>query len=608
MCREGEYFGDENGGAEQQTCFKCPDNTYQDSLSHRQIECIDQPLCKTGEVISQYSAERLQTCSQCPDWFFQPKQSHRDTKCRVASVTTCNNAGNFNPASGECDCYKGYGGDDCSDVAAGCMLGNNAMQSKLDEAARKNVQNAIPPIAAISGASVFCGYVYLLNGGDPKKATSFFKLSWRAHAWAVMSVGMKTFDLLTDIAFFFLSLRGEPFESQFMVAKVVANDIGNQTGNETSTNAVGRRFTNEGRYDSNVVAIQLTAFASITLGTLFTFGDMYGTRQRLSNHVNAATKITIAVLTFEDVPQLIITVVYMLTVSKGASTASLNEIDPDASAVLDFLEGIDTISIVSLLASVASLMYSVYLLISDRRVAAAQQREQDEEEAQVEARPQGQQQDAAPGPSPNQRPYKPSDSTFTNPAFNKSAQPVSAKQDKKANGIERCNVRSNTADMARPVERIDQVDTGGSAGEKSSSSQSKPKTQARAQMANVSGFAVDDVGKACTVPGVGSGIIRFVGLHAEKQEPRIGVEMNEPKGKNNGTVNGHKYFECKEGHGLLTTLKKVVVKNSGAGRGAARSNMEREAEIMGVVEDVDVLDLDKYLEVDGADASVGSNA
>jgi len=78
-------------------------------------------------------------------------------------------------------------------------------------------------------------------------------------------------------------------------------------------------------------------------------------------------------------------------------------------------------------------------------------------------------------------------------------------------------------------------------------------------MSNVSGFAVDAVGKACVVTGVGSGIIRFVGLHAEKQEPRIGVEMNKPKGKNNGTVNGHKYFVCKDGHGTLTIPSKVTV-------------------------------------------------
>ena len=88
-------------------------------------------------------------------------------------------------------------------------------------------------------------------------------------------------------------------------------------------------------------------------------------------------------------------------------------------------------------------------------------------------------------------------------------------------------------------------------------------------MSTVTGCAVDAVGKACIVTGVGSGVIRFVGLHAENNEPRVGVEMNKPKGKNNGTVKGHKYFECKDRHGLLTIPSKVVINNSGAGSGAA---------------------------------------
>lgn len=74
------------------------------------------------------------------------------------------------------------------------------------------------------------------------------------------------------------------------------------------------------------------------------------------------------------------------------------------------------------------------------------------------------------------------------------------------------------------------------------------------------GFSASDVGKPCIVSGVGSAVIRFVGLHAEKKEPRIGVEMNEPnKGKNNGTVNGHKYFECKDGFGRLTIPSRIKI-------------------------------------------------
>ena len=33
--------------------------------------------------------------------------------------------------------------------------------------------------------------------------------------------------------------------------------------------------------------------------------------------------------------------------------------------------------------------------------------------------------------------------------------------------------------------------------------------------------------------------------------------MNKPKGKHNGTIGGHEYFKCAEGHGLLTEPQKV---------------------------------------------------
>ena len=80
-------------------------------------------------------------------------------------------------------------------------------------------------------------------------------------------------------------------------------------------------------------------------------------------------------------------------------------------------------------------------------------------------------------------------------------------------------------------------------------------------MSNVTGFKVSDIGKACVVTGVGSGTVRFVGFHAEKDEPRIGVEMNEQSGNNDGTVNGNTYFTCKRGFGLLAHPSNVVIQS-----------------------------------------------
>lgn len=537
MCSEGEYFGDESGEAEQQTCFKCPDDTYQDSLSHRQTECIDQTLCKTGEVISQYSPERLQTCSQCPDWSYQPNATHRETECLVASVKTCGKAGNFNPGTGKCDCYPGYGGEDCTDVAAGCRLMDVGMESALTSSSNANIRKVLPPVAAVSGTSIFVSYVYLLRfGGAQNGVTKFSELSWKEHVWATMSVGLKIFDLGTDWGFLQYSLNGEAFESQFKVPDV------------NGTQQL-RRFSQTGRYDPNVRAIQSVALASCVLGTQFTLLDIYGTHQRLGKVVKLASKVTLGVMIVEDIPQLIINLIYMdaikvdtvkLNTTSGTSVADVDD-EPDDS-------GIDTLSSVSLVASILNMVFSLYLMMNDRCVAAKQQLDEIELE---EMRRNTMDMEDNPMHSAQAAVAK------------KDEQLARAEQDRAAALSENERLRAELAEMKRSAAK------GKGKG---------PKQQVRrVPISNVKGFAVSDVGKACIITGVGSGIIRFVGLHAEKQEPRVGVEMNKPKGKNNGTVNGHKYFKCKDGHGLLTNPTKVVIK-------------------------------DEYLEVGGAGTTVGSNA
>lgn len=54
------------------------------------------------------------------------------------------------------------------------------------------------------------------------------------------------------------------------------------------------------------------------------------------------------------------------------------------------------------------------------------------------------------------------------------------------------------------------------------------------------------------------GIVRFVGMHISgKKGMRCGVELDEPIGKNDGTVDFHEYFECDENCGLLVNISKV---------------------------------------------------
>merc|ERR1711935_59618 len=67
------------------------------------------------------------------------------------------------------------------------------------------------------------------------------------------------------------------------------------------------------------------------------------------------------------------------------------------------------------------------------------------------------------------------------------------------------------------------------------------------------------VGDTVSVEGYDChGTVRFVGKHTESGKPRYGVELDEPVGKNNGTVKGHFYFQCPKKCGILTIASKLT--------------------------------------------------
>lgn len=74
-------------------------------------------------------------------------------------------------------------------------------------------------------------------------------------------------------------------------------------------------------------------------------------------------------------------------------------------------------------------------------------------------------------------------------------------------------------------------------------------------------FKKADIGKRVTVQGYEgvTGTIRFVGKHVVEKTLRVGVELDKPVGKSNGTVKGHSYFECSPKHGILIKPGKVTL-------------------------------------------------
>lgn len=76
------------------------------------------------------------------------------------------------------------------------------------------------------------------------------------------------------------------------------------------------------------------------------------------------------------------------------------------------------------------------------------------------------------------------------------------------------------------------------------------------------------VGKRCSVAGVTcKGVIRFLGPLVDSDKLRVGVELDEPLGKHNGSPKGsdHAYFVCAKKHGMLVPINKVELESDAVG-------------------------------------------
>lgn len=59
-----------------------------------------------------------------------------------------------------------------------------------------------------------------------------------------------------------------------------------------------------------------------------------------------------------------------------------------------------------------------------------------------------------------------------------------------------------------------------------------------------------------------SGVIRYVGPVDFAEGTWLGVELRSAKGKNDGSVQGRRYFTCPAGHGLIVRPSKVAVRGA----------------------------------------------
>ena len=66
-------------------------------------------------------------------------------------------------------------------------------------------------------------------------------------------------------------------------------------------------------------------------------------------------------------------------------------------------------------------------------------------------------------------------------------------------------------------------------------------------------------GENCNTSHV-AGVVKYIGNVDFADGVWLGVELRTPKGKNDGTVQGRRYFSCRAGHGLVVRPSKVTVR------------------------------------------------
>eukprot|EP01023_Acetabularia_acetabulum_P029296 TRINITY_DN27671_c0_g1_i11.p1 TRINITY_DN27671_c0_g1~~TRINITY_DN27671_c0_g1_i11.p1 ORF type:complete len:244 (+),score=31.80 TRINITY_DN27671_c0_g1_i11:131-862(+) len=70
-----------------------------------------------------------------------------------------------------------------------------------------------------------------------------------------------------------------------------------------------------------------------------------------------------------------------------------------------------------------------------------------------------------------------------------------------------------------------------------------------------------EVGQRCEIqPGGRRGEVKFVGtIENLKQKYWVGIQLDEPSGKNNGNIGGQQYFNCPQGYGVFVQPNNVEI-------------------------------------------------
>ena len=82
------------------------------------------------------------------------------------------------------------------------------------------------------------------------------------------------------------------------------------------------------------------------------------------------------------------------------------------------------------------------------------------------------------------------------------------------------------------------------------------------------------------VSGNKVGIVKYIGTTEFAEGIWIGVELDQPNGKNDGSVQGKRYFMCQPNYGVFAPLSKII--KAGAGGPPPGAMMRRDKSTLSV--------------------------
>jgi hypothetical protein len=190
-----------------------------------------------------------------------------------------------------------------------CTANSQQVKDWATEERITNNQQFIPAALALTGAAIAA--TYCLMGGDQ-------------HALAWLGVGLRVFDFMTDWATYAINIKGSLF----------AHAYGDQN-NDTE--------------DANVQSVIAASLAFCILGSLLTPLDVWGATKRAKDtDASGVYAIIIATLALEDVPQLILNIIFIRAVKQNTELA------------------VDAIAVLSLIASSVNIVWNLGVLRAAR--------------------------------------------------------------------------------------------------------------------------------------------------------------------------------------------------------------------------------------------------